>query len=256
MRTPVLALAASPSSPPAVQAARPPAPAGTSHGDPPAHHQPPPIAWPEAAGPDAVRRRHLRGSRRQPVSSTPTRTGCRPSRSTSTRRPTRIAQRYVDDGYLPDRPASGSRSGSTPSTRATRRPTTTTFAIVADGGPTPFTDRRRGPPAHRPAGPRRARPRPQGRGADVRDRHVRLDGARGPPRAGQGRARAAGRRARPRRHGRPSSRSATTRRVLLEPTRADGTRPRSSARSTSSNPAARPTSRPACGWATSWPARR
>ena len=69
------------------------------------------------------------------------RTTCRPSRSTSTPRPTPSpsATSTMASGRI--RPASASRNGSTPSSRAIEPPLDDTFAIVADGGPTPFTDR-------------------------------------------------------------------------------------------------------------------
>ena len=114
---------------------------------------------------------------------------------------------------------------------------------------------RRGPGPDRPPGPRRARPGPRGRLADVRHRHLGLDGARGPARTRQGCAADPRRRARPRRSRRGRRRSARTPAWSSNRHRR-ARRTGSSTRSTSSDRAAPRTSRPACGSATSRPARR
>ena len=85
-----------------------------------------------------------------------------------------IAQRYVADGNLPDpgqRPGRGMGQRLRPGLSAP--PDGTTFAIVADGGPTPFTRPGRGAAPGRHPGPRRPRPGAPRRRPDVRHRHVR-----------------------------------------------------------------------------------
>ena len=52
-----------------------------------------------------------------------------------------IAQRYVDDGNRPDPASVRVEEWVNAFEQGYRAPTTTTFAIVADGGPTPFTER-------------------------------------------------------------------------------------------------------------------
>ncbi len=52
-----------------------------------------------------------------------------------------IAQRYVDDGHRPDPASVRVEEWVNAFDQGYRRPTDATFAIVADGGPTPFIDR-------------------------------------------------------------------------------------------------------------------
>ncbi len=52
-----------------------------------------------------------------------------------------IAQRYIDDGYRPDPASVRVEEWVNAFDQGYRRPVDGTFAILADGGPTPFTDR-------------------------------------------------------------------------------------------------------------------
>ncbi|MGH2477106.1 MAG: YfbK domain-containing protein, partial [Candidatus Limnocylindrales bacterium] len=52
-----------------------------------------------------------------------------------------IAQRYIDDGYRPDPASVRVEEWVNAFDQGYRRPADDTFAIVADGGPTPFTER-------------------------------------------------------------------------------------------------------------------
>ena len=97
-----------------------------------------------------------------------------------------IAQRTSTTAISPIRPASASRSGSTRSTRATR-PREGRVRDRRRRRPDAVHGRGRGPAPDRPPGASRREPRPRAGLADVRDRHVRLDGAGRPARDGQGR---------------------------------------------------------------------
>jgi Ca-activated chloride channel family protein len=114
--------------------------ANTGHGEPPAHHQPPPVPWPDepAATPyDGVTYEDPGVNPFvDPVEDRVSTFGLDVDTASYT-----IAQRYVDDGNRPD-PASV-RVGEWVNAfdQGYRPPQDDTFAIVVDGGPTPFTDR-------------------------------------------------------------------------------------------------------------------
>ena len=181
------------------------------------HHQP--TYPPPAPAADAVRRRHLPGPgqrtrrryRRGP------RLDLRAGRRHRLVRDRPALRRRRQPCPIP--PASGSRNGSTRSTRATQPPRQATFAIARRRRPDAVHRARTrscSGSASRPASVASGRGRCR---ADLRHRHVRLDGARGPARARQGFAAQArpslGQATRSR-----SSRSATTPGVVLTPTRA------------------------------------
>ena len=157
--------------------------------------------------------------------SIPMRTRSRRSRSTSTppRTRSRSASSPTAIGRIPR--ACGSKSGSMPSTRAIAAPADEAFAVLVDGGPTPFIEGdevlvRIGLQA------RAVRePSPRGRLADLRPRHLGLDGARGPSRAGQGRARGSSWTSSVRTTASRSSSSATGRRTRPRPS-TSASRPR------------------------------
>ena len=147
--------------------------------------RPPPPRRPAAS---ALRRGHLRGSRDQPLVDTDEDRVSTFALDVDTASYT-IAQRYVADGNTPD-PASVrveewvnafDQGYPAPRRRHLRDPR----RRRPDSVHRPATRSCSGSgsrPASRPSGPA-----PDGR-ADVRHRHLRIDGARGPARAGQGRA--------------------------------------------------------------------
>ena len=110
-----------------------------------------------------------------------------------------IAQRYVADGNTPDPASVRTEEWVNAFDQGYPAPDDATFGIHIDGAPSPFLASRdvllrvgiqaRDSSERQPAGGR----------ADVRHRHLRLDGPRGPARAGQGLAPPAGPRSRARR---------------------------------------------------------
>ena len=179
---------------------------------PPQHHQPDRIRRPRPpsrATPYGDVTFQDPGS--QPARPTPTRTTSRPSRWTSTPPRTRSPSATSPTATCPTRPASASRSGSTRSTRTTRRPADGTFAVTIDGGADPVPRPGRGPAPGRHPGPRSSGADPPGRRPDVRHRHLGLDGpASDRLELVKDVAAEAGRRPRPRRFDRGRRRSATT----------------------------------------------
>ena len=166
-----------------------------------------------------------------------------------------IARRYVGDGNLPDPASVRVEEFVNAFDQDYAVPEEGVFAISADGGPSPFLAGGRGPVPGRRPGEAGLPPGAPGRVADVRHRHLGLDGPRGPARAGQAVARL------PRRPA-PLARHRRDRRVRLGRAGRAGAHPghrggpdlrghRLAAR-----PAARPTPRPACGSATRWPPSR
>ena len=122
--------------------ARPRRAAGYVRHRPPA---PPPADAAAAAQPrrDALRRRHLRRSRHQPVHR-PRRGPRLDLRDGRRHRLVPIAQRFVDDGNLPDPASVRVEEWVNAFDQGYGRPDDDTFAIHVDGGPSPFLARGRG----------------------------------------------------------------------------------------------------------------
>jgi Ca-activated chloride channel family protein len=140
MRTPLLALAAV-----ALVTSACSGSAGSTTGhapsDPPAHHQPPP----EPAYPDAPVATPYDGVTYEDPGVDPYVDPAEDEVSTfaldvDTASYT-IAQRYIDDGYRPDPASVRVEEWVNAFDQGYEAPFDDTFAIVADGGPTPFTDR-------------------------------------------------------------------------------------------------------------------
>ena len=160
----------------------------------------------------ARRTRRPAAGRERRTAGSPTRTRA-PTRSPTRRGPGLDLRDGRRHRLVRDRPAlrrrrQHARSGQRPGRGVGQRVrpglsgarTTPPSAIHVDGAPSPFLASTRRPAPGRHPGPRRRRERePAGGRADVRHRHLRLDGARGPARARQGLAAPAGPRSRARR---------------------------------------------------------
>jgi Ca-activated chloride channel homolog len=113
--------------------------AGSAHQEPPAHHQPPP-AWPgepEATPYDGVTYEDPGVNPVvDPVEDRVSTFALDIDTASYT-----IAQRYVDDGNRPDPASVRVEEWINAFDQGYRPPGDDTFAILADGGPTPFTDR-------------------------------------------------------------------------------------------------------------------
>jgi Ca-activated chloride channel family protein len=114
--------------------------AGTGYHEPPAHHQPPPAPWPEEPAPtpyDGVTFDDPGVNPfTDPVEDRVSTFGLDVDTASYT-----IAQRYVDDGNRPDPASVRVEEWVNAFDQGYRLPDDGTFAIVADGGPTPFSDR-------------------------------------------------------------------------------------------------------------------
>ena len=108
-----------------------------------------------------------------------------------------IAQRYVDDGNIPDPASVRVEEWVNAFDQGYPAPEDGTFAVTVDGAPTPVRQPGPRPAPDRDQGARIDREDPPERRAHLRDRHVGLDGHRRPPRARQGFAAQAGRWPRP-----------------------------------------------------------
>jgi Ca-activated chloride channel family protein len=141
MRTPILSLALSALVVAACSGGTSAGPStGTGYHEPPAHPQPPPAPWPNEPAPtpyDGVTYEDPGVNPfTDPVEDRVSTFGLDVDTASYA-----IAQRYVDDGNRPDPASVRVEEWVNAFDQGYRLPDGDTFAIVADGGPTPFSDR-------------------------------------------------------------------------------------------------------------------